>query len=169
MGGDVGASSSSTAGAVRESSLLWPMLTRSNYNEWVMLMQCNYEALEIWVTIDPGGDKVKRSQDRQAMAALLRSVPKEIWATLGAKKTVKEAWAAVKSMRLGADRVKEAHAQRLLQEFENISFKDGEMIDAKTIVMSMVSSISPPHLTHPSKMVWWSAVTGQLLRWQGAC
>ena len=48
------------------------------------------------------------------MGALLRSVPREMWATLGSKKTVKEAWGAVKSMRQGADRVKEAHAQRLL-------------------------------------------------------
>ena len=36
---------------------------------------------------------------------------------------------AVKSMRQGADRVKEAHAQRLLQEFENFAFKDGELVD----------------------------------------
>ena len=41
---------------------------------------------------------------------------------LGAKKTVKEAWQAVKDMRVGAERVKEANAQRLLQEFENIAF-----------------------------------------------
>ncbi|XP_066384553.1 uncharacterized protein [Miscanthus floridulus] len=127
MGGD--RSSSSTGNRVQESSLMWPMLTYSNYLEWAMLMQCNYETLEIWETIEPGGEGVKRAQDRQAIGGLLRSVPKEMWAMLGAKKMVKEAWAAVKSMRLGADRVKEAHAQRLLQEFENITFKDGEMVD----------------------------------------
>jgi hypothetical protein len=48
---------------------------------------------------------------------------------LGSKKTVKEAWEAVKSMRIGAERVKEANAQRLLQEFENIKFKDSETVD----------------------------------------
>ena len=32
-------------------------------------------------------------------------------------------------MRQGADRVKEAHAQRLLQEFENFACKDGELVD----------------------------------------
>jgi len=32
---------------VKESSLMWPMLTSDNYTEWSMLMQCNYEALEI--------------------------------------------------------------------------------------------------------------------------
>jgi hypothetical protein len=42
---------------------------------------------------------------------------------------VKEAWEAVKSMRVGAECVKEANAQRLLHEFENISFKSGETVD----------------------------------------
>jgi len=78
--------------------------------------------------IDPGTN-VKRSQDRQAMSALLCSVPKDMWQSLGGRKTVKEAWEAVQTMRLGADRVKEVNAQRLLKEFENIGFKEGEMID----------------------------------------
>jgi len=124
---DVGPSSG-TAGA-KDSSLMWPMLSRSNYTEWAMLMQCNYEAMEIWDVIDPGGAGMKRAQDRQAMSALLRSVPKEMWQTLGGKKTVKEAWEAVKTMRLGADHVKDVNAQKLLQEFENLQFKDGEKID----------------------------------------
>ena len=93
-----------------------------------MLMECNYEVLEIWDVIDPG-DKPKRPLDRQAMSALLRSVPKEMWQTLWGKKSVEEAWEAVKLMRVGADRVKEVNAQRLLKEFENIQFKEGESVD----------------------------------------
>ena len=92
-------------------------------------MKCNFEILEVWEAIEPGGEGIKRTQDRQAMGGLLRSVPQEMWQMLGEKKTVKEAWAAVKSMRVGAERVKEANAQRLLQEFENIAFKDGETVD----------------------------------------
>jgi hypothetical protein len=105
------------------------MLTRSNYTEWAMMLQCNFETLEIWDTIEPGGDGVKRSRDRQAMAGILWSVPQEMWQLLGAKKNVKEAWEAVKSMCVSADRVKEANAQRLLKEFENIKFKDSETVD----------------------------------------
>jgi len=81
---------SSKSSGVKESSLVWPMLTRTNYVEWAMLMQINYEALEIWETIDPGTN-VKRAEDRQAMSGLMRSVPEEMRATLGAKKTVQEA------------------------------------------------------------------------------
>jgi hypothetical protein len=124
MAGDAGPSS-----VVRKSALLWPMLTRSNYAEWAMLMRCNYEALEIWEVIEPGGAGVKRAHDRQAMGALLRSVPKEMWRLLGEKSTVKKAWEAMKSMRVGADRVKDANAQRLLMDFENIIFNDGETVD----------------------------------------
>ncbi|XP_066395998.1 uncharacterized protein [Miscanthus floridulus] len=118
----------STKSTVKESSLMWPMLTSNNYTEWSMLMQCNYKALEIWEVVDPG-TKPKHAQDRQAMSALLRSVPKEMWQTLGRKTTVKEAWDVVKTMRIGADRVKEVNAQKLLKEFENIQFKEGESVD----------------------------------------
>ena len=38
---------SSIAGGIKLSTLVWPMLTRSNYVEWAMLMQINYEAMEI--------------------------------------------------------------------------------------------------------------------------
>jgi hypothetical protein len=119
---------SGSGGGVKESSLMWPLLTRDNYSEWAMLMQCNFEALEIWDVISPGINP-KRAHDRQAMSALLRSVPKEMWQSLGARSTVKEAWEAVKLMRLGADRVKEVNAQKMLQEFENIKFKDGESVE----------------------------------------
>jgi hypothetical protein len=63
------------------------------------------------------------------MSALLRSVPKEMWQSLGWHKTVKEAWEAVRMMRVGANRVKEVNTQKLLKEFENIAFKEGESID----------------------------------------
>lgn len=75
---------------IKESSLVWPMLTQSNYAGWSMLMKINYEAMEIWEVIEPRTN-MGRSQDRQAMGALMRSVPKEMWGTLGAKQTVKEA------------------------------------------------------------------------------
>jgi hypothetical protein len=41
--------------------------------------------MEIWETIGPVGAGVKRAQDRQAMSAQVRSVPKEMWQTLGGK------------------------------------------------------------------------------------
>ncbi|CAD6220964.1 unnamed protein product [Miscanthus lutarioriparius] len=63
------------------------------------------------------------------MGALMRSVPREMWGTLGAKKTVKEAWEMVQMMRVGVDRVKEISVQKLLKELENIEFKEGESVE----------------------------------------
>jgi hypothetical protein len=31
----------SSGSGMKESSLVWPMLDRANYAEWVMIMQCN--------------------------------------------------------------------------------------------------------------------------------
>lgn len=45
------------------------------------------------------------------------------------KKSAKEAWEAIKTMRLDADCVKEVNAQKLLAEFEAMAFKPGETID----------------------------------------
>ncbi|XP_066341480.1 uncharacterized protein [Miscanthus floridulus] len=133
--------SSKSSGGVKESSLVWPMLTRTNYVEWAMLMQINYEALEIWETIDPGTN-VKRSEDRQAMSGLMRSVPEEMRPTLGAKQTVHEAWNLVKTLRVGADRVKEISVQKLLKEFENVEFKEGESVEDFGIrIMNLVVTL----------------------------
>jgi hypothetical protein len=60
---------------------------------------------------------------------MLWGVPTEMHTMLLNKKTAKEAWEAIKTMRLGADRVKEVNAQKLLGEFEAMAFKPGESID----------------------------------------
>ena len=71
----------------------------------------------------------KRSKDRQALAVILHGVPPEMKSGLAAKKTVKEAWAAIKSLWMGDVRVQEAKAQHLLKQFENMAFKDGESME----------------------------------------
>jgi hypothetical protein len=65
-----------------------------------------------------------------ALTALLRAVPKEMVPILAVKETVQEAWEAIHLLRMGVNRAREATAQRLRKEFEQISFKDGEMLDA---------------------------------------
>ena len=114
------------AQAVR--NLMWPMLTRTNYQGWAAHVQCNLEAMCLWDAVQ-GDDKIERRHDRLALGAMLRGVPDEMHPMLLNKKSVKEAWEAIKTIRLGADRVKEANAQKLLGEFELISFKPGETID----------------------------------------
>ena len=59
----------------------------------------------------------------------MRSIPKEMWGTLGAKKTMKEAWETVKTMKVGTNRTKEISVQKLIKDFENIEFKDAESVE----------------------------------------
>ncbi|WVZ50199.1 hypothetical protein U9M48_001476 [Paspalum notatum var. saurae] len=108
-------------------AVLYPEFTRSNYNEWSLVMQGNLEAQGLWEAMQ--GDPVDRREDRTTLGALLRAVPSEMRSILAVKKTAKEAWDAVVTMRLGVDRVKAANAQKLMREFENITFKDGEAVD----------------------------------------
>ena len=108
-------------------NLIWPILTRTNYQEWASHIQCNLEGMFLWDAIEDA--KVERRRDRLALGAMLRGVPTEMHSILLKKKNAKEAWEALKTMRLGADRVKEVNAQKLLSEFEQITFKQGETID----------------------------------------
>ena len=104
-----------------------PKLTKTNYREWALEVQCNLEGMELWDAVE--GGNAERGKDRRALAVILRGVPPEMKSGLVAKKTVKEAWEAIKSLRVGDTRVQEAKAQHLLKQFENTAFKDGEAID----------------------------------------
>ena len=103
-----------------------PLLTKTNYHEWSLVMQVSLEALELWDAVE--AVSAERAKDRQALAAILCTVPPEMKAGLAVKKSAKEAWEAVKMMRVGDDRVKSANVQRLLKEFENVAFHDGESV-----------------------------------------
>jgi hypothetical protein len=76
------------------------------------------------------------------MAAILRAVPSKMKAGLAVKKTAKEAWEAVRSMRIGDDRVKAASMQRLWKEYENVGFRDSESIgDFALRINGLVASL----------------------------
>jgi len=60
--------------------------------------------------------------------------------TLAVKPTVKEAWEAVRTMRLGVARVQEAKAMVLKKQYEAIKFKDGETLDDFSMRISSLVS-----------------------------
>jgi hypothetical protein len=103
-------------------------------------MQINLEANLMWDAVE--GNPSSVASDKAALAALLRSVPPEMVGALAVKRTAKAAWEAVKVMRVGADRVKEATAQRLRKEFEDIAFLDGETLDKFGLrIMNIVNNL----------------------------
>jgi hypothetical protein len=103
-----------------------PLLTKGSYQEWALVMQVSLEALELWEVVEAKGKD--RAKARRALAAILHGVPPEMRAGLAVKKSGKEAWDFVKKMCGGDDRVKVANVQRLMKEFELLSFRDGETV-----------------------------------------
>jgi hypothetical protein len=88
---------------VRETGGSWPMLNRTNYADWALLMQVMLEARQLWVAVNDGTPE--RETDCTAMECLLRSIPPEMFSTLAVMAIAKEAWEAVKMMQLGVSRV----------------------------------------------------------------
>ena len=69
-------------------------------------------------------------------------VPKDVLQHLAGKKTAKEAWATIKLLHEGHDRVKEALLQTLMKEYENLSMGTDETLDQfASRVVAMVNQI----------------------------
>src|SRR5664279_1436828 len=125
----------------RDAGGTWPMLTRSNYADWSLVMQVMLEARQLWVAVSTG--TAERETDRTAMECLLRSVPPEMFSMLARKPTAKEAWETVKMMQLGALRVQEAKAMVLNTQFDSIWFKEGDdVVDFGMRLQTLVSHLS---------------------------
>jgi hypothetical protein len=53
----------------------YPILTKTNYNQWVLLMRIKMEARGLWAAIDPGS--VEFQVDRMALDVICSAVPPE--------------------------------------------------------------------------------------------
>ena len=84
----------------------YPMLTRTNYAEWVVLMKVVLKARRLWAAVGTADEE----DDQSAMEAIVKSVPAEYVVPLGAKDSAKEVWESLETMRLGGDRVCKAKA-----------------------------------------------------------
>jgi hypothetical protein len=120
------------------SSIVYPMLTHSNYTEWSLVMKVNLQAARLWDVIDSGVGEYH--DDRSVLIALLRAVPQEMQAGLTVKPTAHAAWEAIQNMWLRADRVKEANTVRLRREFVDLSFKSGESVEDFSLWLNTVAS-----------------------------
>jgi hypothetical protein len=112
----------------------WPLLTKTNYTEWALIMKIKLQARNLWEAIEPGD--VTLQEDRMALDAITSAVPQEMLASLAVKATVAEAWEAVRSLRIDSEAVWNARAQRLRMEFESIRFKEGGTVDYFTMRLS---------------------------------
>ncbi|XP_073363305.1 uncharacterized protein [Aegilops tauschii subsp. strangulata] len=103
------------------------MLTRTNYQEWALLMQVKLQVARVWSAVTD--DAADENDDRRALQIILTGVPPEMLRVLAAKDTAKIAWETIKTMRMGSGRAREAKAQVRRREFEDLRFKDGESVE----------------------------------------
>ena len=122
------------------SAIKCPMLTTTNYTVWSMRMNVLLKVHKVWEAIDPGGDDGDKSD--MARAFLFQSIPESLVLQVGTLATAKEVWDAIKARNVGADRVREARLQTLMDEFNRMKMKDTETIDEFSGKISEISSKS---------------------------
>jgi hypothetical protein len=94
------------------SPVNYPLLLKTNYNDWALLMKIKLEARLLWLEVDPGD--VDFQVDCMALDAICNAVLAEMISTLATKPSTKEAWESIKTMRIGAaDQVPKVSAQKL--------------------------------------------------------
>jgi hypothetical protein len=112
---------------VREVSGQFPLLTKTNYTDWSLMMRVMLRARDLWTVVKEGTtDEV---EDQMAMEALLRGVPLEMASSLASKPSAKAMWDLLESARLSSNHARMSSAQRVRRQYENISFLDGESLD----------------------------------------
>ncbi|XP_023550513.1 uncharacterized protein LOC111808631 [Cucurbita pepo subsp. pepo] len=112
-------------------SLQYPTLSRTNYSAWAMKMKVYLRAEGLWDAIESTEslDSLDERKDQMALAAIYQAIPEEMLFLLAEIETAKEAWQALKTIHVGAERVKEAKIQTLKIEFEIMNMKESEAID----------------------------------------
>ena len=82
---------------------------------------------KVWETIDPGLDDSDKND--MARALLFQSIPESLILQVGDLDLSKLVWDAIKARHVGADRVREARLQTLMDDFNRLKMKDTETID----------------------------------------
>lgn len=119
----------------------FPQLTRTNYEDWCILMRVKLEARGLWDAAEFGD--ANRQEDRMAVDAILSAIPAEMIRPVGEKKMAKEAWEFIKTMNIGSERARKQTLQRLRRDWELLTFRDGELVDDFAIRLSgMMSSLN---------------------------
>jgi hypothetical protein len=89
-------------------------------------MRVQVQVHGLWDAVNEDG--ADEHEDRAALSALLRAVSPDLVRTLATKDNAKAAWDTLKTLRIGAERVREAKAQTRRRDYDRLAFKDGENV-----------------------------------------
>ncbi|CAL4903867.1 unnamed protein product [Urochloa decumbens] len=119
--------------------LQYPMLSKSNYPAWAIKMEAYMRAQGVWDAIEAKDPKqVPARKSQMALAAIYQAIPEGTLFLLSGKKTAKSAWEALKTMHIGAKRLRDAKMQTLRLEFEGLRMKEAESVDEFAVRLTTV-------------------------------
>ena len=72
---------------------------------------------------------VEQSKDELALAIISHSIDDETLLRVAEKETAADVWAALRSMHVGVERVREARIQSLKSDFDNLKMSEAESVD----------------------------------------
>jgi hypothetical protein len=103
----------------------YPILSKTNYSQWVLLMLIKLEA--------HGLSGAEFQVDRMVLDAIYSVVPPEMITTLTTKQSVSEVWESICTMHVRDERIRKATAQKVRREYELLTLRDSEGIEDFTI------------------------------------
>lgn len=120
-----------TAATTAAGKLPFPLLTRTNYAAWAMRMKYLLRANGVWGAVDreATSSEVDKGKEEMAMTIISQSIDDSTLLRVAEKETAADVWAALRSMHVGVERVREARVQSLRSEFDGLKMGDVESVD----------------------------------------
>jgi hypothetical protein len=110
--------------------LPFPMLTRMNYAAWAVRMKYLLRTNGAWGAVVRGANEaVDDGMDQLALSIISQAIDDETLLRVVEKETAADVWAALRSMHVGVERVREARIQSLRLDFDNLKMDDAESVD----------------------------------------
>lgn len=119
------------AATAAAGKLPFPLLTRTNYAAWAMRMKYLLRANGAWAAVDreDSSKEVDAGKEEMAMTIISQSIDDTTLLRVAEKETAADVWAALRSMHVGVERVREARIQSLRSEFDGLKMGDVESVD----------------------------------------
>ncbi|XBJ17791.1 hypothetical protein VPH35_009114 [Triticum aestivum] len=124
------AAAATAATTAAAGKLPFPLLTRTNYAAWAMRMKYLLRANGAWGAVDrEASSEVDKGKEEMAMTIISQSIDDSTLLRVAEKETAADVWAALRSMHVGVERVREARVQSLRSEFDGLKMGDVESVD----------------------------------------
>ncbi|XBJ20350.1 hypothetical protein VPH35_011190 [Triticum aestivum] len=117
--------------AAAAGKIPFSQLTRTNYAAWAMRMKYLLRAHSAWGVVDreSPSKEVDESKEELAMTIISQSIEDATLLRVAEKESASDVWAALRSMHVGVERIRESRIQSLRSEFDNLKMADGESVD----------------------------------------